>query len=95
MISQEKQNIIVNYLKVYQPEMIGIFGSYARGENRADSDLDILISIKKPIGLLEFVRMQRELSELLGVNVDLVTERSIRNETLKKYIYQDLQVILD
>ncbi len=57
MISSEKQNIIVNYLKAYQPEMIGIFGSYSRGEERPDSDLDILINIKKPIGLLEFVKM--------------------------------------
>jgi predicted nucleotidyltransferase len=94
MINQEKQNIIVDYLKAYQPEMIGIFGSYARGENRPDSDLDILINIKKPIGLLEFVKMEQELSELLNIKVDLVTERSVKNEKLKSYIMQDLKVIL-
>jgi uncharacterized protein len=83
MINQEKQTIIVNYLQPYEPEMIGVFGSYARGENQAESDLDILISIKKPIGLLEFVRMK----------VDLVTERSVKNEKLKHYIHQDLKII--
>jgi hypothetical protein len=94
MINTEKQNIIINYLKDYQPEMIGIFGSYSRGEERPDSDLDILITIKKSIGLFEFVRMERELSALLGIKVDLVTERSIKNEKLKNYIQKDLKVIL-
>lgn len=93
MINQEKQNIIVNYLQPYEPEMIGVFGSYARGDNHPGSDLDILISIKKPIGLFEFVRMERELSALLGIKVDLVTERSVKNEKLKGYINQDLKLI--
>ena len=86
MINTEKQNIIINYLQAYKPKMIGVFGSYARGENRPNSDLDILINIQKPIGLFEFVGMEQDLSKLLQVKVDLVTERSVKNVKFKKYI---------
>lgn len=84
---------IINYLKAYEPLSIGIFGSYARGENRSDSDIDILIDLKAAVGLLEFVKMSNELSDLLGIKVDLMTKNSLKNERLKKYIDQDLKVI--
>jgi predicted nucleotidyltransferase len=89
----EINNIIINYLTAYQPASIGIFGSYARGENKIDSDIDILVDLKTQIGLLEFVKIGYELSELLGIKVDLVTEKSLKNEKIKKYIHTDLQVI--
>jgi len=48
MSREEVQNIIVNYLKNYNPEFVGIFGSYARNQNIAQSDIDVLVSFKKP-----------------------------------------------
>ena len=74
----------------YHPERIGIFGSYARGEQRNDSDLDILITFKDKISLLRLVQLQQSLSDQLGVAVDLVTEGSVKNKRLKKYIHKDL-----
>lgn len=71
MTTPNQNATILNYLKPYQPEWIGVFGSWARGENRPDSDLDILIKLGKPVSLLTSVRMQRELSEMLNVTVDL------------------------
>lgn len=68
---------IINYLKPCQPERIGIFGSWARGENGPDSDLDILVELSKPVSLLTFTRMERELSETLNVKVDLVSENAL------------------
>ncbi len=55
-----------------------LFGSYARGEQRADSDVDILVALDKslPIGL-KFFGMWNDLEELLGRNVDLVSEGAL------------------
>lgn len=55
-----------------------LFGSYARGEQRADSDVDILVALDKsqPIGL-KFFGMWNDLEELLGRNVDLVSEGTL------------------
>jgi len=86
---------IVNYLKEYDPVRIGIFGSYARGEQTDESDLDVLINLGKRIGLLRLVRMERELGEILGVKVDLVAESSLKNKRLKDYIRKDLIIIYE
>jgi uncharacterized protein len=93
MSRQELNQVIVNYLSKYQATKIGVFGSYARGEETSSSDLDLLVSFQKPFGLLQLVRMERELSEMIGTKVDMVTERALKNEKLKKYIQQDLQII--
>jgi len=61
-------------------EVVGIFGSRARGEARSSSDLDLLIEIRRPISLLELVDAELYLSNLLGLKVDLVPKRSLRQE---------------
>jgi uncharacterized protein len=93
MLDLAKNKIIVDYLHQYNPVKIGIFGSYAREENRPDSDLDILINLNTSISLFQLVRIERELSELLGVKVDLVPEGAIKNEKLRNYIEADLKII--
>ncbi len=84
---------IINYLKPYSPERIGIFGSLARNENNSESDIDILVRFKITLSLLELAKIHRELSHILGKKVDLVTEPSLKNERLRKQIYKDLQII--
>lgn len=93
MLSPAKNKIIIDYLHQYNPAKIGIFGSYAREENRPDSDLDILINLNTAISLFQLVRMERELSELLGVKVDLVSDGAIKNKKLRNYIEADLKII--
>ncbi|MBA7573091.1 hypothetical protein ES708_14886 [subsurface metagenome] len=95
MNRQQIDTTIINYLEPFQPQRIGIFGSYARREQTKESDIDILVKFKDTISLFDLVRMHRELSSLLGIKVDLVTEGALKNEKLKKYIYQDLQLILN
>ncbi len=64
----------------------GIFGSYARGEQKKSSDIDILIKVKrKNFSLLDHAGLKIELEEKLGKKVDLLTYRAI-NPHLKKYI---------
>jgi len=69
--------------------MLGIFGSYARGENNQNSDLDILIDFEQDLNLLEIIGLEQELTEIFGVQVDLFTLRSI-NPQLKKDVQKDL-----
>jgi predicted nucleotidyltransferase len=67
----------------YKIKEIGIFGSYIKGKQREESDLDILIDFEDDveIGLIEFIRLENYLSDILGVKVDLVLKK-----TLKPYI---------
>lgn len=65
-----------------------IFGSYVRGENTKNSDVDMLIEFPKGKSLLDLVRLQRKLEESLGKKVDLLTYKSI-HPLLKDYIQRD------
>lgn len=58
----------------YGVSTMSVFGSYAKGDSDADSDVDLLVKFHKPIGLLKFIRLERELAEALGRDVDLVSE---------------------
>ncbi|NIM12914.1 MAG: nucleotidyltransferase [Candidatus Aminicenantes bacterium] len=62
----------------FKVKEIGIFGSYVRGEQQEKSDLDILVDFKETIGLFKFVALERYLSELLGVKVDLVMKSALK-----------------
>jgi predicted nucleotidyltransferase len=89
MISLQQENIIKAVTKKLKPTLLGIFGSYARGEENEKSDLDILIDFETKVNLLELIGIEQEISELLGIKVDLITLRSV-NATLKPYIESDL-----
>jgi predicted nucleotidyltransferase len=95
MINEQIKSRVIKSLIEYRPERIGIFGSYARGENRKDSDLDILISFKDKISLLRLVQIEQKLSDELGIKVDLITENGLKNPRLKDFIYQDLITIFN
>lgn len=79
---------IISILKDHKRELeekygvidIEVFGSYARGEAGESSDVDILVEFKEPVGLLTIAKLQIELSELLGVEVDLIPKNSLRKE---------------
>lgn len=62
----------------YHVREIGLFGSYVRNEQTDESDLDILVEFEEPVSLLDLVRLERDLSDRLGVAVDLVTKGSLK-----------------
>ena len=74
------QQAIAEYFKTQPVLKAWLFGSYARGEEREDSDVDILVKFDRtlPVGLFAYVRMNRELEEKLGRKVDLVEEGTLR-----------------
>ncbi|MBM4036180.1 MAG: nucleotidyltransferase family protein [Planctomycetes bacterium] len=64
----------------YKARVVGIFGSYMRGEQRDDSDLDLLAQFDDTASLFDLGGAQAMLSELLGVKVDLVPREDVRPE---------------
>ena len=64
----------------YGVRVVGVFGSYVRNEQRPDSDLDILIDLSRPskISLIGLVELEYDLSDLLGVKVDLAIKKNLR-----------------
>ena len=94
MTQQEIKNIILNHLNDYQPVSIGIFGSFARGESTEKSDIDILVKFKEAPSLLTLIKLENELSDLLGIKVDLITTGAIKNKRVRKSIRKDLISIL-
>ena len=93
-LSAQTENTIISYLSKYDPEQIGIFGSFARGEATEDSDIDLLVRFKERITLFDLGGIKYDLSQLLNRNVDIVTERSLNNK-LKTYIEKDLKIIYE
>lgn len=65
-----------------------LFGSFARGDERPTSDVDLLVDFSGPTGLMKYSRIQRELETLIGRKVDLV-ERCTLREPLKDRILRE------
>jgi predicted nucleotidyltransferase len=61
---------------------IGIFGSVARGENNAQSDVDLVVEFSRPIGL-KFVDFVEQIEKLVGKKVDVLTEEGVKNIRVK------------
>ncbi len=69
----------------YGVRSLQVFGSYVRGEQRAHSDLDILVEFERTPTFFEFVRLERRLSQRMGVKVDLVMRTALK-PTIGRYI---------
>ena len=82
---------IVKLLKKHDVVRAGIFGSYARGEQKKKSDIDILIEFKG--SLLDLVKLEREIRKLIKIKVDLLTYESISPYLKKRIMKEEIRVI--
>lgn len=88
--------IIAEYFKTQPVLKVWLFGSYARGEETPESDVDLLVEFDHsfPIGLFAYAQMWRELQERLGHDVDLVEEGTLKPFAMesanrdKKLVYE-------
>ncbi len=62
----------------FQVKSLSLFGSYVHGRQRKRSDLDILVEFKEAPSFFEFLALERHLSNLLGVKVDLVMREALK-----------------
>jgi predicted nucleotidyltransferase len=74
--------------KQFKVRKMALFGSWARGDQRPDSDIDILVEVDPTIGL-EFVTLAEKLEKILKTSVDLVSSRAVTPKTFK-FIEQEL-----
>lgn len=64
--------------KQYGVKKIGVFGSFAKGEERGSSDIDVLVEFEKPVDFFEFIDLQNFLKSILKRKVDLVTPKALK-----------------
>jgi predicted nucleotidyltransferase len=88
------REIVISALRAHESELraagvvrLSLFGSTARGEARPDSDIDLLAAFDdaRPLSLLDVIRIENQISDLLGHAVDLIEEG-----TLKPRVQQDV-----
>ena len=73
----------------YFVKSLGIFGSYVRGEQKKQSDVDLLVEFEQAPSLMEFVHLRNHLSHLLGIKVDLVLKKTLK-PNIGRFILADM-----
>jgi uncharacterized protein len=75
----------------FRVKTLAVFGSYARDEQRQDSDIDILVEFERPVGI-EFIDLGNYLEQLLNLRVDLVSRNGIKPKYYER-IKRDLKYV--
>ncbi len=88
------RDTIIPILEPYGVKRVALFGSVVRGEETPKSDVDILVKFKKPIGLLNLVGVEMELSEQLKRKVDLVTEAAL-SRYIRPYVEKEKVILYE
>jgi uncharacterized protein len=91
---EEVKEKAVPILKRYGVTYAAVFGSVARGEDRPQGDVDILVRLGRPTGMVGYVRLVESLEQRLDKKVDLVTEESL-NKYLRPYVLPNLKTIYE
>jgi len=93
-LNSEIEKQLITYLVNAGARKIGVFGSYAQGSADTSSDIDLLVKFADIKSLLELVKIERELSELIKIKIDLLTENSISPFLIDR-IKEEEQVIYE
>lgn len=84
---------VVRILKKNKVKRAGIFGSFVRGEQKKNSDIDILAEIPMNINLFDFVGIKLELEDKLGRKVDLVEYKAIKPLIKNRILKEEVRII--
>ena len=88
-ILEEHKFIVENKFKIKE---LSIFGSHVRGEQKEDSDIDILVEFHEPVGFFKFLDLEVFLSELLESKVDLVSKKALKPGIGKNILKERISV---
>ncbi|MFA6269682.1 MAG: nucleotidyltransferase family protein [Candidatus Paceibacterota bacterium] len=95
MSIDEVKEKISPILRAYGIKKASVFGSVSRGDDRPDSDVDLLVELGPgPMGMIKFIGLKHKLEDSLGKDVDLVTEGNI-NKHMEPYIRPELKPIYE
>jgi hypothetical protein len=81
-------------LEEYGVTYAAVFGSLARGEDHPQSDVDILVRLGRPTGMVGYMRLIESLEQCLHKKVDLVTEQGL-NKYVRPYVLPSLKIIYE
>ena len=90
---QRKRGILVKTLRKHGVIRAGIFGSYARGDQKENSDVDILVKTKKGISLYDFAGIKIAAEEVLGKKVDLVEYSLIKPRLRGQILKEEVRIL--
>jgi len=93
-MNAETNRIIIETLLPFHPNEIGVFGSYARSEQKPESDIDILYDFSKTITLFDLVGIKQDLEEKLKLKIDLVSKKGLK-DWIKPFVFKDLNIIYE
>lgn len=94
MSKGEIYSIIKKYFIDKPIKKISVFGSFARNEQNASSDIDILLTTERPLGLMTLSGYRIELEKLLGLHVDLGTDKGVSSYVIP-HIQKDIEVLYE
>lgn len=95
MIDKERAyRIIKDYFKDKPVRKIQVIGSFARNEQKDGSDIDIIVEMEHPVGLITFSGYRLDLEDLLGINVDLTTTKGV-SPHVQPLIETDLETVYE
>jgi predicted nucleotidyltransferase len=77
-LRHEKRAEILRLAEVHGGRNVRVFGSVVRGDNREDSDVDLLVEFDRGKTLLDLIGLKLDLEDILGAKVDVVTPNSLR-----------------
>ncbi|MEO7911015.1 MAG: nucleotidyltransferase family protein [Roseiflexaceae bacterium] len=83
---QARRDQILALAAHYGASNVRVFGSVARGEARPDSDIDFLVRLEDQRSLLDLVGLWQDLEDLLGCEVDVVTERGLKDRMRERVL---------
>jgi hypothetical protein len=76
----------------FKIRQIGVFGSFVKGEQKENSDVDILVEFTEPVDFFEFLELEEYLENLLGMKIDMVTKKALK-PYIGKYILEEVQYV--
>ena len=89
------KKLILPIAREYHMKYVGIFGSYARGEETKRSDLDLLVSFSRPVTFFDIIDIENKIAKRIKIRkVDLVTKGAL-HPYIKKHVKKDLKVLYD
>lgn len=88
----EIEKKIISVLKKHKATKAGLFGSYARGDFKKKSDVDILVELDKNLDLFDVIRVKIDLEKALKKKVDLVEYDTIRAELKKRILNEEVPI---
>ncbi len=85
-VLRERRAELIDYFEEHGVDNVRVFGSVATGQDKPTSDIDLLVTAHKPLGLLAQSRLQAEATQILGAPVDIVFDHAIRPDVRDRIV---------